>query len=71
MITQEIDSRGRWRVNFWYQKIKASVPTFFSQALFLEIRAISSQISSISLKNDVLSIESHCKYLRYENEGEK
>ena len=54
---RETDFRGHWRVNFWYLKRQPSVPTFISYALFLEIWAISSQISSISLKSDVPSID--------------
>ena len=63
---REMDFCGHWRVDFWYLKMKPSAHIFVQWALFLEIWAISSQISSISSKNAVSSIDSHCKYLRYE-----
>ena len=34
---QETDFRGNWRVNFWYLKMKPSMPNSVSYALFLEI----------------------------------
>ena len=55
----ESDFRGHWRVDFWYLKIKPSAQISIQWALFLEIWAISSQISSILSKNDVSSIVYH------------
>ena len=72
VYTLETDFRGHQRINFWYLKMKPSVPNFISQTLFLEIQGISSQISSILLKNDASSIDCHMQvYSRYKNEEEK
>ena len=66
---RETDFRGYWRVNFLYLKMKPSAHFFVQWALFLEIWAISSEISSTSSKNDVFFID--CQVFMIRKRGRK